>query len=426
MDSLTDREQISVADEAERPRILLLVHRVPFPPDKGDRIRSYHLLAHLADRGLVDLAFLSDEPVNTSTREALGRLCRRVEAIPVHRLGRWIRAGLSFLSGRSLTAGLFGSVRLGALVREWSRANRYDAVVCFSSGILPFVLNQGLNDRLIVDLVDVDSQKWLDYARRSTGPTAVIFRLESRRVRDLEQAAGQARAVVLATQPEAALYREICPEANIEIVPNGVDLDYFQPVPVSAPVAETGCVFVGQLDYRANILSLEWFCDEAWPRILERCPAATLRLVGRNPTAAIRRLGTRPGIKLIGTVADIRPHLAAARIVVVPLLVARGVQNKVLEAMAMGRAVVASPGALEGLSLRQGRDALVAASPADWGRQVAELWDNMPQREALGRSARHFVEQEHRWRTTLLPFDAYLNLASAADSSIETSIVADL
>ena len=413
MDSLIDRRRLAAElGESGRPRFLLVTHRVPFPPDKGDRIRSYHLLAHLAARGVVDLASLSDAPVNSTTRAALGRLCRRVEMVPVHGLGRWVRAGLSLARGRSLTAGLFGSARFGTLVGHWLRTNRYDAVVCFSSGVLPFVLNRGIEDRLVVDLVDVDSRKWLDYAQRATGPASLLFRLESRRVRALERAAGQARAVVLATRPEATLYRAFCPEGNLEVVANGVDLAYFQPTP--GPVAEVGCVFVGQLDYRANILSLEWFCAEVWPLIRQRIPAATLRLVGRNPTAAVRRLGSRPGVELIGTVADVRPHLAAARIVVVPLLVARGVQNKVLEAMAMGRAVIASPGALEGLTLRPDRDVLVADAPADWERQVARLWDDPAQRDTLGRAARLHVEREHQWETTLQPFDAYLNLAPSA------------
>ena len=387
-----------------RRRILFLAHRVPFPPDKGDRIRSYHLLAYLARLGQVDLAYLTDEPSGRETSEALGRLCRRVEAFPIPRGWRWARAAWSLARGRSLTEGLFGSPTLRNLIDRRLTETAYDAVVCFSSGVLPYVLCRGLDSRLVVDLVDVDSQKWLDYAGRTAFPKSALFRLEGRRVRALEREAARARAVVLATDGEAAIYRRICPEARVEAVSNGVDLDYFRPEAESGE--EGGCVFVGQLDYRANVLGLEWFCREAWPLIRARRPGATLRIVGRNPVAAVRRLGAMPGVEVVGPVADVRPDLASARVVVVPLPVARGVQNKVLEAMAMGRPVVASPEALEGLALERGRDALEAARPDDWVRHVDRLWDDPRERDQVGRAARRYVEENHRWASCLGQFGA--------------------
>lgn len=390
-----------------RKRFLILVHRVPYPPDKGDRIRSYHLVAHLAGLGEVDLAFLTDEPVPSETLEVLGRLCRRVEAVPTSRFWRWIRAGCSLANGRSLTEGLFGSPALRSLVGRWLDESAYDAVVCFSSGVLPYVLGRGWEPHLVADLVDVDSQKWFDYARRTSGPKAALFRLEGRRVRALEREAGRARAVVLATNTEAEVYREFCPEACIEAVSNGVDLDYFQPAP---EVEETACcVFAGQLDYRANVLGLEWFCREVWPSIREHVPSATFDIVGRNPVAAVRRLSTVPGVQVIGPVPDVRPYLQASRIVVVPLPVARGVQNKVLEAMAMSRAVVASPAALEGLSLVLGRDALAATKPDDWSREVSRLLADTQMRSELGQAARRYVEANHRWETCLQRFDTLVS-----------------
>ncbi|MDQ2621617.1 MAG: TIGR03087 family PEP-CTERM/XrtA system glycosyltransferase [Actinomycetota bacterium] len=392
----------------ETRRILMLVHRVPYPPDKGDRIRSYHLLEHLARLGAVDLAYLCDEPTAADGLEVLGRLCRRVEGVPVSRVWRWVRAARSLVLGRSLTAGLFESPVLRSLVGRWVSETAYDAVVCFSSAMLPYVLGQGLESRLIVDLVDVDSQKWRDYAGRASGPKAALFRLEGRRVQALEQAAGAARAVVLVTGAEADLYRRFCPEAPVETIPNGVDLNFFQPMPGTAE--PLGCVFVGQLDYRANVLGLEWFCREAWPAIRAQRPEATFEIVGRNPTAAVRSLGTLPGVRVVGSVADVRPYLASARVVVVPLPVARGVQNKVLEALAMNRALVASPAALEGLALVPGRDALVAASGDDWARCIAALWDDPDRRDDLGRNGRRFVEAHHHWKTCLGRFDELIGV----------------
>lgn len=388
-----------------RKRILFLAHRVPYPPDKGDRIRSYHILAHLARRGQVDLAYLTDEPTTATTFTALRALCPRVEGVHVSPSWRWVRAAWSLTRGRSLTEGLFASSTLRALVSRWQEETPYDVVVCFSSGVLPFVLGGGRMHDLIADLVDVDSQKWFDYAARTSGPKATLFRLEGRRVRLLERAIGrEARAVVLATGVEADLYRKICPEACVESIPNGVDLDYFRPLPEVAE--EAHCVFVGQLDYRANVLGVEWFCRTAWPAIRACFPTATFQVVGRNPVSAVQRLGAVPGVQIVGPVVDVRPYLASARIVLVPLPVARGVQNKVLEAMAMGRAVVASPAALEGLALVSGRDALAATNPDDWVREVVRLWDDPRERCALGQAARRYVEGNHRWETCLSRIDS--------------------
>ena len=395
-----------------RRQILLLTHRVPYPPDKGDRIRSYHLLRHLAGLGEVDLAFPTDEPLADATREALGGLCRRFEAVSVSRSRRWVRALRSLALGRSLTEGLFQASALRDRVDRWLEETSYDAVVCYSSGVLPLVLGRGLDARLIVDLVDVDSQKFFDYAGRSSGPMSALLRLEGRRVRAIERAAGTSLAVVLATDSEAALYRRDRPGGRVEAIPNGVDLDYFRPMP---EVVESGaCVFVGQLDYRANVLGLEWFCRRVWPSIRERLPGASLRIVGRNPVAAVRRLGASPGVEVVGPVPDVRPSLASSRVVVVPLPVARGVQNKVLEAMAMGRPVVASPSAIEGLGAVSGRDALVADGPEAWASAVVGLWDDAPRRADLGRSARRYVEDHHRWETCLGRFDALIADASGS------------
>ncbi len=402
----------STLDGGPARRILFLAHRVPYPPDKGDRIRSYHLLEHLARSGRVDLAFLADGPTDGATFAALRSLCHQVEAAPLSGMGRWARAAASLARGRSLTEGLFDAPGLRATVDRWLREIRYDAVVCFSSAVLPYVLGRGLGGRLIADLVDVDSQKWLDYADRTSGPAAALFRLEGRRVRRLERDAGrEASAVTLATPDEAALYRRVCPEARVEAISNGTDLEFFRP---QSETGSGGLVFVGQLDYRANVLGLAWFCREAWPAIRRRLRGATLRIVGRNPVKAVRRLGAIPGVEVVGPVADVRPYLTDARAVVVPLPVARGVQNKVLEAMAMGRPVVASPAALEGLALARGIDAVAAEGPDEWSSAVARLWDDPAWRAELGRNARSYVETNHRWHDCLGRFDELTARAAAA------------
>jgi sugar transferase (PEP-CTERM/EpsH1 system associated) len=288
---------------------------------------------------------------------------------------------------------------MSTLLRSWWDDTPYDRIVCFSSSVLPYVLGRHLESKLIVDMVDVDSQKWFDYAERTTGPHAAVYHFEGCRLRSLERAAAESLAIIFSTDIEASLYRQLAPKARILTLFNGVDLEFFRPTEHAQH--NGGCVFVGQLDYRANVLGLVWFCRTIWPKVRERISDATLTIVGRNPVSQIRRLGGVPGVEVIGEVPDVRPYLASARVAVVPLPVARGVQNKVLEAMASGLPVVGSPASLEGLSLVAGRDAIVASDAADWSRTLKWLWDDPRRRREIGDSARRYVERHHRWGNCL-------------------------
>lgn len=386
-------------------RILFLCHRVPYPPDKGDRIRSFHLLKHLIRIGKVHLGFLTDEPVPEATSQKLEELCERVFYTPVSNLNRWFRAGMNLLQGRSATEGLFFSPDFRNQIENWLEQEQFDAVVCFSSATLQYVFHRGIETRLIVDLVDVDSQKWFDYANRVKKPFGWLFEKEGCRVRQIETRAARARSVVLVTEAEAAIYRDFCPQANVSVITNGVDLDYFHP---QKSLETVSCVFVGYLDYRANILGLQWFCNNVWPQIYERYPDSTFQIVGRNPKPAVKRLERIPGVTVVGPVQDIRPLLVQSRTVVVPLLVARGVQNKILEAMAMGKAIVASPEALKGMPLEKNLHLLQAKSADEWIQAISSLLLNEEKRRTLGCRAREYVEQNHSWSHCLKEFNSLI------------------
>jgi sugar transferase (PEP-CTERM/EpsH1 system associated) len=280
--------------------------------------------------------------------------------------------------------------------------------------MVPYLRSPGLRGvAAVVDLVDVDSQKWLDYAAAGRGPRSWLHRLEGRRLRQLERALPEwARAITLVSPAEAELYRAACGTGPVHAVVNGVDQDYFQPRPIP-PSAESGCVFVGALDYRPNVDAAEWFCTEVWPEVHRRRPADRFVLVGRRPTPAIGRLAERPGVVLVGQVADVRPHLAAATVVVAPLRIARGIQNKVLEAMAMAKPVLASPQALEGLEALPGQDLMVAESPREWVASLDFLMGDAPARQALGAAALAFVRAHHHWDRCLDPFARLLRLPSS-------------
>jgi sugar transferase (PEP-CTERM/EpsH1 system associated) len=392
--------------------VLYLVHRVPYPPDKGDRIRNYHVLAWLARRASVHLACLADEPIDDAVVETLEGLADRVAIIRLRRGLRWARAACSFAMGGTMSEGAFRSSKLGRLLRRWVGATHYQVILASASSLVPYLRRERLGGvPVVMDFVDVDSQKWLDYANASRAPRAWLYAAEGRRLRRLEQdVTTWARAAILVSQAETNLFLHTCAAKNVYTVPNGVDLVSFHPVE-EAVGSDRTCVFVGALDYRPNVDGVGWFCREAWPAIHRRRPGARLLLVGRRPVPAVRRLARVPGVEVIGQVPDVRPYLAAAAVVVVPLRLARGVQNKVLEAMAMSKATVASPQSLAGLGSQAAVPALGASTPAEWVDAVVGLMDDPDRRRRLGREGRRYVEEFHCWDHRLEPLGPILGLS---------------
>lgn len=393
------------------PRLLMLTHRVPFPPDKGDRIRTFNFLRFLSARAEVLLACLADEPVTDESRQTLERYCHRLAILPAPGPTRWLKALGSLAWGRSATEAVFQTGSLRRLIRAWAGEIRFDAVIASSSGMAPYCRLPELRGiPALIDLMDVDSQKWFDYAGASRGPRAWLYRLEGRRLRRYERAlAGSTHALTLVSQTEVDLFRRHCPSGRVYAIANGVDLEYFRP---TAPVDRLACVFVGALDYRPNVEGACWFCERVWPEIQRRFPDATLDLVGRKPVLAVRRLERYRGVRLVGQVPDVRPYLGNAAVVVVPLQIARGIQNKVLEALAMERAVVASPQALEGLEVNPGQEVLAAASPEQWVEAISRLFTDEPLRACLGGKGRQFVENHHCWEHCLQNLPKLLGIQS--------------
>jgi sugar transferase (PEP-CTERM/EpsH1 system associated) len=392
-----------------RRRILYLTHRVPYPLDKGERIRCYHILRYLARRADVDLACLADEPVAAETIDTLQQHCRRLH---IERLGcwsRWRRVCFALLRGGTASEGAFASPELQRLLAAWGHQHRYHAILASSSSMAQFLRSDSLSDvPAIVDLIDVDSQKWLDYAAASAGPRSWLYRLEANRLRRLEaEIARWARRVVVINQAEARWFRRHCPNAHPVVVSNGVDVDRFRPVENS--IAQR-LVFVGVLNYRPNVDGITRFCREVWPMVLERYPQATLEVVGRKPSAEVRKLALLSGVRVAADVPDVRPFLATAQVVITPLRIARGQQNKVLEALAMARPVIASSPVLRGLDAEPDRDVLQADSPSEWLDAISTLFEDVGLRERLGRAGRSFVERHHRWEQCLAGLDKLLGL----------------
>jgi sugar transferase (PEP-CTERM/EpsH1 system associated) len=402
--------------DRQRPDVLHLAHRVPYPPDKGDRIRTFRILRWLAPRARVHLACLADEPVAKETVSVLRGLCARVAVVPLGK-GRWVRALSTLASGRTVTEGAFTSPGLRAVLAEWARATPFHAVLTSASSLAPYLQMPELRDvPAVVDFMDVDSQKWFDYAAASRGPRAWLYRTEGRRLRKLEiETADRARAIMLVSTAEAQLFRQFCTSGTVEVIPNGVDLDSFRP---TDELECDTCVFVGALDYRPNVDGVCWFCREVWPAIHQRSPQAKLSLVGRRPAPAVSRLAEVPGVEVVGAVPDVRPYLARAVVAVVPLQIARGIQNKVLEALAAGKATVASPPALAALHTQPGVHLLAAGAPAEWIEAILRLFADAGLRKQLGAAGRRYVAEHHRWERCLEPLAGLLGFDSEESPAV--------
>ena len=337
--------------------ILFLAHRVPYPPSKGDKIRSWHLLSGLARRCTVHLGAFVDDPADWARLDALRAVCGELCLRPLSRRRALVRGLIGIARGAALTTGYY---RDGVL-REWTRGlarrRRLDAVFAFSSSMAQYVLAPELpiDGPRVMDFCDIDSDKWRQYATAHAGPARWIYAREARLLEACERrAALEFDATLVSAEPEAALLRRIVPQAGdrVRVLANGVDAARFDPAVASPNPYPAGClpvVFTGAMDYYANIDAVRWFADAILAQVRAAVPQALFAIVGSNPAASVRALA-RPGAVLVtGWVEDVRPYLAHAAVVVAPLRIARGVQNKVLEALAMARPLVATPNAIQGI-----------------------------------------------------------------------------
>jgi sugar transferase (PEP-CTERM/EpsH1 system associated) len=392
--------------------VLYLCHRVPYPPDKGDKIRTYHQLRTLSARHRIHLLALEDG--SSAELDGLSELCAEVEVFPLRRAAGYLRAAAAMAGRRPLTLAFFDSRALARRVVELTRKQRFDVVVACSSSTAPYaLLAQGVPR--VLDMVDVDSAKWEQYARFAPLPLRPVYTIEARRLAAYEAAVGQRFArVVLATGREAADFRALAPGVPAEAIGNGIDLDVFRPLDLPKAPHPT-LIFTGQMDYFANVDGIVHFAEAVLPRLKERFLDLELLIVGRSPAARVRALADLPGVHVTGAVGDVRPFLARAWVFVAPLRIARGVQNKVLEAMASNLPVVCSGRVLAGLSeggFEDGRDLLARADDEGIERAVATLLADAALRERMAAAARDRLAGAYQWSANLRRFEELL-LAAA-------------
>jgi len=403
-------------------RILFLAHRLPYPPNKGDKIRSFRELAALSQNHEVDLFCFYDQPEDTGYFTDVRRFCRELYAEKVSWTRSRAQASLALALGRPFTPAFFRSPSMAQRVRQALQARHYDLVFVFSSSMAQYIESSRDLPR-VLDMVDVDSDKWKQYAERARPPASWLWRSEGHRLAASEKRwADEFSLPLLCTPAEAQIMQDAAPGAKIESFGNPIDATYFDPSIVETTsgirALQPYIIFTGSMDYFPNVDAVTSFYRDVFPAIRAGMPRARFVIAGRNPTRAVRDLSSDPSVHVTGAVPDVRPYLRGAAAAIAPLRVARGVQTKILEAMCMGLPVAASGKAAMALPASLVREVHVeddpqrlagflidklknsAAQPADTRRAVLDhashlRWEE--QLEALlGRAVRfHTIGQEN-------------------------------
>jgi sugar transferase (PEP-CTERM/EpsH1 system associated) len=382
--------------------ILFLAHRIPFPPNRGDKIRSWNILKRLGRSARVHLAAFADDEEDAAhlpaLREAMGDTLGEAH-IEIRRTGKAAAGAKALLSGRPVSLTAFDSAALRAFVDRIAAARDLSAVFAFSGQMAQFV---PAGPRFVMDFVDMDSAKFESYAGAGALPLRWLMRREADKLFAFErQVAARADVSLFVSEAEAALFRARTGFANIRALSNGIDVDFFDPAAdfprLSAGERGEGPIllFTGQMDYRPNIEAVCAFARNVLPHL----PGARFVVAGRRPSPEVVALSAQ-GVTVTGEVPDIRSWLAAADIVVAPLEIARGIQNKVLESMAMAKPVVASPAAFEGIEAEPGRD-LVLASADEQAAAIRHLLDHPAKAREIAKAGRRRMEEAYRWDARL-------------------------
>ena len=397
--------------------LLYLTHRIPFPPDKGDKVRSFHLLQQLASSFEVHLGTFIDDPADIVHLDKLNTFCASVKAVISGAMSMRLRSASGFFSGEALSVSRYRDPGLAAWVGDAIDRHRISKAVVFSSAMAQYIPSFD-SMRVVVDFVDVDSSKWAQYATARAWPMSALFAREAKSLLAFERRiARSAHATFFVTPAEAELFRALAPETSrrLKSAENGVNADYFAPsnaTPRPFPDDEDAVVFTGAMDYWPNVDAASWFARDVMPHLLSVRPKARFYVVGRNPSSAVRSLSSLAHVVVTGGVADVRPYLQHARAVVAPLRIARGIQNKVLEAMSMARPVVTTSSAAAAIAGEAGRHFVVADERDAYVEAIDALMDTAVG-NAIGRAARQLVVARYDWATNLQPILASLQESPA-------------
>jgi len=404
------------------PNLLFLMQRLPYPLIKGEKIRNWHILNYLTKWYDVHFGCLIDDPADAQHIDTVRALCKDMFTAPLDRKRAKLTCLTGLLTGEPLSVTFFRDRGLRRWVEDVMTRVKPEMTFVNSSNMAPYVLDLPRTGKLVVELGDVDSEKFRSYSETAGPPMRQVYRREWRLVRKLERrVALEADRSVLVTEAEAALLRSHVPAAAGKIVgiSCGVDHRYFDPSHAFAapfPPGPPAFVFTGTMDYLPNIDAVIWFAREVLPIIRRTIPGTRFFIVGGSPADAVRALASIEGVTVTGRVPDVRPYVSHATAAIAPMRIARGIQNKVLEAMAMAKPVIVTSGALEGIDAVPGRDLILADDAAAFADAAIRLTgpDGNATREgvAQGEAARRLILERYDWDACLSGFDDLMRPAA--------------
>jgi sugar transferase (PEP-CTERM/EpsH1 system associated) len=393
--------------------ILYLVHRLPYPPNKGDKVRSYHLLKHLLKEHKVFLGSFIDDPEDEAHVETVRGLSTELHVARLEPRFAKIRSLNGLLAGEPLTLRYYRDASMQEWVENIWKRHKIDAVVIFSSAMAQYIEDKR-RVPVLIDFVDVDSAKWTQYADKHRWPMSWIYRREGELLLAYERLmATLATRSFFVTDAEVDLFKRLAPECGVRInaMCNGVDADFFSADPERINpyrANEIPVVFTGAMDYWPNIDAATWFVSEILPNLRLQRPEICFYIVGRSPTPEVLALANEH-VVVTGTVPDVRPYLQYASVVVAPLRVARGIQNKILEAMAMGRPVIATTECAAAVDAKIGAELLAASTASEFIAEIDKQLTNPETANAIGQAARARVVARYSWDAHLSGIDPYLH-----------------
>jgi len=377
--------------------LLFLSHRAPFPPDRGDRLRSYHTLRALARLGPVDVVTQADSVQDErAAREGLAPFCREVHVFTRRKPAALAGVGAALLTGGSLTVAWHNDRRVRDALDTLSARYDYDLAYAFSSGTGPW-LQRAVAAKRIMDLCDLDALKWSAMGRDGVGPRSLAWRVEGRRLLPLElELARSADLCLVSTQREADDVRARCSPRHLEILTQGADGGALAGLPAPSSVGPV-LGFLGQMDYPPNVRAAQQLAREVLPQVRKHHGEARLSIMGRAPSPEVLALAQEPGVEVTGQVDSVRTALGQVAVFCAPIDRGRGIPTKVVEAMAAGRATVLSTWAAGALLGEPGRDYAVADDGPAMARAVVELLDDPAGMDALAFAGQAYVAQHHDW-----------------------------
>ena len=391
--------------------ILIISQRCPFPPNKGEKIRTFHHLKFLKEQG--HQLFLASPYEDDSELPFFSTLaegyCQHISYSKLpHKMFRLL---MGLVTGKALSIANFYHSALQNKIDKQLLENNIDVIYCCASSVAEYVFNSNVinqltnKPRLIMDFMDVDSDKWSQYAHKTSWPLKYIYQREAKLIARFEKKiASSFDHCILITQAEVSLFQQIHgSQFEIHAIENGLDTTAFYPPSAPRDLQSPRLLFAGVMDYAPNVDAVMWFIDHVWSSIVAKWPQATFCIAGMDPVEKIKKLHGINGIEVTGFVEDIKPYFDNANIFVAPFRLARGVQNKVLQAFASGLPVIATPMGAEGVKCADNQDILIASTAAEFITNLTILMSDKNKYNEISSNALTVIEDNYAWDSVLAP-----------------------